>query len=87
MGIYLALNPIIGLAVLATWLSVAFAINISSVAAMIAVLFAPFYFYLVTLSPAYGFGLLLMTALIYWKHIPNIQRLLMGTESRIVKDA
>lgn len=87
MGIYLALNPIIGLAVLATWLSAAFAINISSAAAMIAVLFAPFYFYLVTHSPAYGFGLLLMTALIYWKHIPNIQRLLMGTESKIVKGA
>ena len=87
MGIYLGLNPVIGLAVLATWLSVAFASNISSVSAMIAVLFAPFYFYLVTQSGALGFGLLAVTALIYWKHIPNIQRLLMGTESKIKDDA
>jgi len=53
---------------------------------MIATLFAPFYFYLVTGSGAYGFGLLIITALIYWKHIPNIQRLLMGIESTILKD-
>ena len=86
MGIYLGLNPIIGLAILATWLSASFAFNISSVAAMIAVLLAPLFFYLVTLSSALGFGLLIITALIYWKHIPNIQRLLMGIESRIIKD-
>lgn len=83
MGVFIGLNPIIGLAVLATWLSVAVALNISSVAALIAILFAPFYFYLVTNSGALGFGLLIITALIYWKHIPNIQRILMGTESKI----
>ena len=86
MGVYLAINPVVGLAVLATWLSAAFALNMSSVAAMIATLFAPFYFYLVTGSGAYGFGLIVITALIYWKHIPNIQRLLMGIESTILKD-
>jgi len=86
MGIYLGLNPIIGLAVLATWLSAAFAFNISSVSAMIAILFAPFYFYLVTHSGAFGFGLLIITALVYWKHIPNIQKLLMGIENKIMED-
>lgn len=86
MGIYIALNPIIGLAVLATWLSAAFAFNMSSVAAMIAILLAPFYFYLVTHSAALGFGLLIITALVYWKHIPNIQKLLMGTENRIIEE-
>jgi len=84
MGIFIGLHPVIGLAVLVTWLSAAFAFNISSVAALIAVLFAPFYFYLVTQSSALGFGLLVITAMIYWKHIPNIQKLLMGTESKIV---
>ena len=86
IGVYLAINPVVGLAVLATWLSVAFAFNISSVAAMIATLLAPFYFYLITGSAAYGFGLLIITALIYWKHIPNIQKLLMGIESNIIND-
>lgn len=83
MGIFIGLNPIIGLAVLATWLSAALAFNTSSIAALIAILFAPFYFYLITNSGALGFGLLIITALIYWKHIPNIQRILMGTESKI----
>lgn len=85
MGVFIGLNPIIGLAVLATWLSAAFAFNTSSIAALIAVLFAPFYFFLVTGSAALGFGLLVITALIYWKHIPNIQRVLMGTESKIIQ--
>ncbi|PID46440.1 MAG: acyl-phosphate glycerol 3-phosphate acyltransferase [Proteobacteria bacterium] len=84
MGIFLGINPVIGLAVMVTWLSVAVAFNMSSVAALIAVLFAPFYFYLITNSSALGFGLLIITALIYWKHIPNIQRLLMGIESKII---
>lgn len=85
MGIFVALNPVIGLAVLATWLSAAFAFNISSAAALIAVLFAPFYFFLITQSSAFGFGLLVITSLIYWKHIPNIQKLLLGTESKIIQ--
>ncbi|PWQ96083.1 glycerol-3-phosphate 1-O-acyltransferase PlsY [Leucothrix pacifica] len=85
MGIFIGLNPIIGLAVLATWLSAAFAFNTSSIAALIAMLFAPFYFFLVTGSGALGFGLLIITALVYWKHIPNIQRILMGTENKIIQ--
>lgn len=83
MGVFVGINPIIGLAVLATWASAAFAFNISSLAALIACLLAPFYFYFVTQSAAFGIGLLSITALIYWKHIPNIQKLLMGTENRI----
>jgi glycerol-3-phosphate acyltransferase PlsY len=86
MGVYLGLNPVIGLAVLLTWMAAAFALNISSASALIATLFAPFYFYLITKSAALGFGLLVITALIYWRHIPNIQKIITGTESHIVKD-
>ena len=87
MGIFLGLNPVVGLAVMATWLSAAFAFNISSVAAMVAVLLAPFFFFLVTHSAIFGFGLLVITALIFWRHIPNIQKLLQGNERPIIKDA
>ena len=72
--------------VLLTWMAAAFALNISSASALIATLFAPFYFYLITKSAALGFGLLVITALIYWRHIPNIQKIITGTESHIVKD-
>jgi len=85
MGIYLGLNPIVGLAVIATWLASAFAFNMSSLAALIASLTAPFYFYYTTRSLPILFGLLFITILIYWKHHANIKRIISGTESKISK--
>lgn len=84
MGVYLGLNPIIGFAVLATWLSAAFAFNISSLSALIATLLAPFYFYFITGSLPLLIGLILITIFIYWKHRTNIQEILAGTEDKIV---
>ncbi len=84
MGIYIGLNPIIGLAIIATWLSAAFAFNISSLSALIATLLAPFYFYYITRSVPLLIGLLFITALIYWKHENNIKEILTGTENKIV---
>jgi glycerol-3-phosphate acyltransferase PlsY len=84
MGIYIGLNPIIGLAVIATWLSAAFAFNTSSLSALIATLLAPFYFYYITRSVPLLIGLLFITALIYWKHENNIKEILAGTEDNIV---
>ena len=84
MGVYLGLNPIIGLAVLATWLSAAFAFNISSLSALIATLLAPFYFYFITRSPLLLLGLLLITILIYWKHKTNIKDIIDGKEDKII---
>jgi len=83
LSVFVGINPIIGLAVLATWASVAFAFNMSSLASLVACLLAPFYFLLVTKSAPLGIGLLVITALVFWKHIPNIQKLLMGTENKI----
>lgn len=85
MGIYLGLNPIVGGAVLATWLLVAFAFNISSLAALISTLLAPFYFYYMTQSVPLLLGLLMITAFIYWTHRSNIKSILNGTENKISK--
>ena len=84
MGIYIGLNPIIGLAIIATWLSAAFAFNTSSLSALIATLLAPFYFYYITRSVPLLIGLLVITALIYWKHENNIKEILAGTEDNII---
>ena len=84
MGVYLGLNPIIGLAVLATWLSSAFAFNISSLSALIATLLAPFYFYSITRSPLLLLGLLFITIFIYWKHKTNIKDIIAGKEDKII---
>ncbi|MCK5813731.1 MAG: glycerol-3-phosphate 1-O-acyltransferase PlsY [Cocleimonas sp.] len=85
MGIYLALNPIIGVAVIATWLSSAFLFNMSSLSALIATLLAPFYFYYTTRSLPLLIGLLVITIFIYWKHETNIKKILAGTENKIIK--
>lgn len=85
MGIYIGLHPIIGLAVIATWLAMALAFNISSLAALIAALLAPFYFYLITDSVPLLIGLLFITALIYWRHRSNIQHIMDGSEGKISK--
>ncbi|RTZ67227.1 MAG: acyl-phosphate glycerol 3-phosphate acyltransferase [Aquificaceae bacterium] len=85
IGIYIGLNPIIGFAVIATWLSAAFAFNISSLSALIATLLAPFYFYFITRSPLLLLGLLLITLFIYWRHRSNIIAIINGTEDNITK--
>ena len=84
MGVFLGLNPIIGLAVIATWLSAALAFNISSLAALISTLLAPFYFYYITRSVPLLISLLFITALIYWKHENNIKEIFAGTEDKII---
>ncbi len=85
MGVYLGLQPLIGLTVLATWLAMAFVFNISSLSALVATLLAPVYFYLATDSLPLFMGLWIITALIYWRHRSNIRNILNGTEGKISK--
>ena len=85
LGVYIGLQPLIGLIVLITWLISALLINISSFSALIATLLAPFYFYWVTNSQALLLILLLMTLFIYWKHRTNIVEIINGTEDKIVE--
>ena len=82
-GVLLALNPWLGLATLATWLVIAFFFRYSSLAALVAAVFAPFYQMLI-----WDFGpevpsILAMSLLLVWRHSANIGKLLAGTESRI----
>ena len=82
-GVLLALDPLIGLAVLGTWIFVAFAFRYSSLAAVLAAFMAPVYSALVhgASGPTLVVGVLAV-ALIF-KHWQNIQRLMAGQESRI----
>ena len=84
LGILLALNVWLGLATMATWLVIAFAFRYSSLAALIAALFAPFYYGLLFGSES---GILLsvvaMSVLLIYRHRKNIFNLMAGKESRI----
>jgi acyl phosphate:glycerol-3-phosphate acyltransferase len=82
-GILLAVHLWLGLATLATWLIIAFFFRYSSLAALIASLFAPFYtFFLFGLSPMFP-AVSVMCALLIWRHKENITKLRNGTESKL----
>lgn len=85
LGVLLGLNPILGLATLVTWVVVAYAFRYSSLAALIAAVFAPFYYTLLFGVDAVGLAVLLMSALLIWRHRKNMGNLLAGKESRIGK--
>lgn len=82
-GVLLALNPLLGLATLASWLLMAAFFRYSSLAALVAAAFAPFFQMLVWgLQPAIV-CIVPMSLLLVWRHGANIRKLLDGTESKI----
>ena len=88
MGVLVATSGWLALATGLTWLIVAYAFRYSSLASLVAALFAPAYY-------AFGDGvawitdrnLLLSTAVmsifLIWRHSENISRLVKGTESKL----
>ncbi|HNU10806.1 MAG TPA: glycerol-3-phosphate 1-O-acyltransferase PlsY [Rubrivivax sp.] len=82
-GVLLALNPLLGLATLATWLIIAAFFRYSSLAAIVSAVFAPFYQMLIWGGGPVLLPLLAMSILLLWRHGGNIQKLIAGTESKI----
>ena len=83
LGILLAINWVLGLTTLATWLIVAVFLRYSSLAALITALFSPVYFvFLFGIQPM-AVAILLMSVLLIWRHRANITNLLNGTEGRL----
>jgi glycerol-3-phosphate acyltransferase PlsY len=88
LGVLLGLDGVLGLATLATWLIVAFFLRYSSLAALVAALFAPVY-YLLGDGIAWRadmpvlLAVCVMSMLLIARHKANISRLINGTESRI----
>ncbi len=86
-GVLLAWNPWLGLATLATWLIVAFFFRYSSLASLLAAVFAPFYQLLFwDFSPLVP-AMIVMSLLLVWRHSANIGKLLAGTESKLGRKA
>jgi glycerol-3-phosphate acyltransferase PlsY len=84
LGVLLGLNVYLAAGVAATWLIIAVFFRISSLAALIAALFAPF-FTLILYNPrhAYFIAVTMMSALLIWRHRANIRNLIAGTEDRL----
>lgn len=88
LGVLLAYQLWLGLAVMASWLLIAYFFRYSSLAAIVAAMFAPF-FYLFgngvawVVEPPVALSMAVMSVLLVWRHAENIQRLLAGSEGKI----
>ena len=82
-GILFGVNWVLGLATLGTWIIVATFMRYSSLAALAAAVFGPIYFVFLFGFQPMGLALLVVCALLIWRHRSNIANLLNGTESRI----
>jgi acyl phosphate:glycerol-3-phosphate acyltransferase len=82
-GVLLGLNPWLGLATLATWLIIAAFSRYSSLAAIVAAVFAPFYQILIWGGGPVAVAVALMGLLLIYRHKGNIEKLLKGTESKL----
>ncbi len=83
VGVLMALNPWLGAATLLTWLIVALFFRYSSLASIVAAVFAPFYQLLIWGVAPMLLSICAMSLLLLWRHQPNMRKLFAGTESRI----
>jgi glycerol-3-phosphate acyltransferase PlsY len=88
LGVLLGLDGVLGLATAATWLIMAFFFRYSSLASLVAALFAPVYYVFGdglawNLAGPVLFAISAMSLLLIYRHAENIGRLARGTESKI----
>jgi glycerol-3-phosphate acyltransferase PlsY len=87
-GVLLGLHWALGLATLVTWILIAVFFRYSSLAALVAAVFAPVYYIFGDglawrMDGEVLFAVSLMSLLLIYRHAENIGRLVRGTESRL----
>ena len=87
-GVLIGISWVLGLATLATWLIVAYFSRFSSLASLAAAVFSPLYYLFGDRAAWYVDKRILMmlvviSALLIYRHRENINKLLKGTESRL----
>jgi acyl phosphate:glycerol-3-phosphate acyltransferase len=92
IGVVFGIDAILGLATGLTWLIIAFFFRYSSLASLVAGVFAPVFYLLGDHMEWYAdsriaFALFAMAMLLGLRHRQNIERLLQGKESRLGKKA
>jgi glycerol-3-phosphate acyltransferase PlsY len=82
-GVVMAVNPLLGLATLLSFVIVVVFSRYVSLASVVAAVFAPFYQALIWgLEPSIV-ALVAMSLLLVWRHEGNIRKLLAGTENKL----
>lgn len=92
LGVLLGISGWLGLATALTWLIIAFFFRYSSLASLVAAVFAPLYYVLFSGVAWYAeapvtAAIVAMGLLLIWRHRENIKRLMAGKESRLGKKA
>ncbi len=82
-GVLLALHPLLGAGALVTWLLIAFFFRYSSLAALVAAVFAPLWDLFLFGPGPNALAIAAMSALLVWRHRGNLAKLVQGKESRI----
>jgi len=86
-GVLVALDPWLGAGAIATWIIIAFFFRYSSLAALVAAAFAPFFAFFLYGMGRFAWegaiGVAVIAVLIIWRHQDNIRNLIAGTEGRI----
>ena len=83
VGALFGIDLLLGGATLATWLIIAAFFRYSSLASIVAAVFAPFWQLLTEGAGPIAFALVAIALLLIWRHEANIKRLFAGTETRI----
>jgi acyl phosphate:glycerol-3-phosphate acyltransferase len=83
LGVLTGFSPWVGLAVLSTWLLMAFISKISSLSALTAALLSPVYLWFILRSEVLVGAGIAMALLLVSRHRANIVRLIKGEESKI----
>ncbi len=86
-GVLFGFNPLLGVAAVVSWALIAAFFRYSSLASLVAALFALFYQVLIWGGGGYALAIAAMCALLVWRHQGNIKKLLAGTESKIGQKA
>ena len=83
LGVWLALSPWVGLLLLVTWVLMAVLFRYSSLSALTASVAAPLYVAWLSPGMPYLATMIVMSAILIFRHRSNIRNLLAGTETKI----
>jgi glycerol-3-phosphate acyltransferase PlsY len=84
LGVLIALNLYLAAGAVATWIIMTAFFRISSLSALVAALFAPFFaLILYNAAHPYFIAVAIISALLIWRHRANIRNLFAGTEGRL----
>jgi glycerol-3-phosphate acyltransferase PlsY len=86
-GVLFGIDPLLGAGTLASWVIIAAFFRYSSLASIVAALYAPFHQMLFNGGGPVVGAITVMALLLVWRHSANISKLLAGTESKLGQKA